>query len=526
MKILFASPRFPTTYWGMQHALSILGKRATLPPLGLITVAALLPPEWDVRLVDLNVEPLTDAAIEWADAVLVGGMHIQERSIHEIVARAKALDTPTVVGGPAPTTAPEHYADADILFLGEAERRAEELIEAIRAPRRGTVIDAGDDRPELSEVPVPRFDLLSRTAYRTMSLQYSRGCPFRCEFCDIIEIFGRRPRVKSEAQVLAELRALRALGHRGPLFFVDDNFIGHKPAVKELLPAVTGWQREHGYPFDLYTEASLNLAQDEGLMTAMEAAGFSSVFLGIESPSPGALRGAGKTQNLRSDLAEAVDTIHGHGFEVMGGFIVGFDEDDPDVFEAQRRFIQSSPIPMAMVGLLMALPGTALARRLEAEGRLRQQATGDQFGRPNFDPAMDEARLLRGYAALMDALYAPDAYYERCARHMDAAPKPTVKKPITFGDVVILLRTLYFIGVKSPRRWHFWRLLARALRGARHHFAQAVAHAVQGEHLIRYTREVVLPRIEAAAAEVEGREPDRNRSPRRHDLRSVAFSFE
>jgi radical SAM superfamily enzyme YgiQ (UPF0313 family) len=487
----------------MQHALSIIGKRATIPPLGLITVAALLPQNWSFRLVDLNIEALTDPDILWADIVLVGGMRIQGPSIHEIITRAKKLGRKTVVGGPAPTTAPEEYLDADVRFLGEAELKAERLIAAILDPRPGTLIEAGEERPELSKVPVPRYDLLDATAYRTMSLQYSRGCPFRCEFCDIIEIFGRRPRVKSEAQVFDELDCLYRLGYRGSLFFVDDNFIGNKPAVKKLLPNLSRWQAERSFPFSFYTEASLNLAEDVQLMSAMVDAGFSSVFLGIESPSTDSLAGTGKTQNLRRELSESVQIINGHGLEVMGGFIVGFDEDSEGVFQAQNEFIQASPIALAMVGLLMALPGTALSRRLQREGRLRTDAGGDQFARPNFEPAMDEATLLRGYATLMASIYSPESYYQRCTNFLETAPKGSVRKHVALKDVRVLFRTFFYVGVLSPRRWRYWRLLATALRKARHNFAQAVAHAVQGEHLIRYTQEELLPRIEAAIANVE-----------------------
>ncbi|MEZ4439297.1 MAG: B12-binding domain-containing radical SAM protein [Polyangiaceae bacterium] len=501
MKVLLVAPEFPVTYWGMQHAIAILGKRATLPPLGLITVAALLPPEWELSLVDLNIEPLTDEAILWADVVLVGAMHIQEPSAVAVLERAAALERPTVVGGPGPTTAPEGYGLATVVFCGEAESQIEELVAAIVAAEPGTVIEAGD-RPELTVVPTPRYDLLARDAYTTMSLQYSRGCPYLCEFCDIIEIFGRRPRVKSNDQVLAELECLHALGFRGSLFFVDDNFIGNKPAVKRLLPTLAEWQRERGFPFDLYTEASVNLADDEPLLAGMVAAGFSSVFLGLESPVAEALEGAKKLQNLRRGMDESVDIITAQGLEVMGGFIVGFDEDGEGVFEAQRAFIQKSPIPMAMVGLLMALPGTALARRLTAEGRMRSTAKGDQFERPNFRTTMDEATLLRGYADLMAHLYAADAYYERCDNYLDRAAVAAPKGGITAEGIAALLRSIVAIGVLSPRRFHYWRLLARALRHKRGQFAQSVAHAVQGEHLIRYTAEVLLPRIEGALAKL------------------------
>ncbi|MEZ4362841.1 MAG: B12-binding domain-containing radical SAM protein [Kofleriaceae bacterium] len=502
MKILLISPRFPVTYWGMQHALSIVGKRATIPPLGLLTVAALLPRQWALRLVDLNVQPLTEETLAWADAVLLGGMRIQAPSMHEVIARARALGRRTVVGGPGPTTAPEEFSDADVVVRGEVERIVEAVVAAIEDRRAGLVLEAPPERPALAEVPVPRFELLDRSAYTTMSLQTSRGCPFQCEFCDIIEIFGRRPRVKTDEQVLAELAALYALDHRGSVFLVDDNFIGNKPAVKGLLPKIARWQKERGYPFELYTEASLNLADDEPLMRAMVEAGFSSVFVGLESPSSESLAGAGKQQNLRRDLGDAVAAITRSGLEVMGGFIVGFDQDDREIFEAQRRFIQASPVVLAMVGLLTALPGTALTRRLSREGRLRERATGDQFARPNFDPAMDEATLLRGYADLMRALYHPDAYYDRCERLLEQAPAPVTRRKVTGRELRVLARALFFLGVRSPRRQRYWRLMARALRRAPGRLARAVAHAVQGEHMIRYTNEVLLPRLEAAIAEV------------------------
>ena len=503
MKVLLVHPEFPVTYWGFQYALKFSRAKVMLPPLGLITVAALLPQEWEMRLVDLNVEPLDDDAIRWAYAVFIGGMRVQMDSIHEVIARAHGLGTRVVVGGPAPTTSASEFADADLIVEGEIEERMPEIIAALEAPV-GTVqhLVKSEHTPPITLSPVPRFDLLRLSDYDTMSVQVSRGCPYRCEFCDIIEIYGRVPRIKSPAQVLAELEALRDAGWRGGVFIVDDNFIGNRPAVRKLLPEVIAFQERHGYIFDFITEATVNLAADDALMNQMVAAGFTQIFLGIESPSTEALAATQKTQNLRIDLLAAVEDLSSAGLEVMAGFIVGFDEDGPEIFEAQRAFIQSSPIPIAMAGLLMALPETQLWRRLEREGRLRRHSTGDQFGRPNFVPTMDEETLIKGYAQLLGALYEPAAYYARCEAHVLRAKQVPGSSSVSLSDLVQLVKVMGSLGVLSPRRRHFWRLLFKTLRKAPHNFRRAVVLTVMGEHMIRYTREDVLPRLAESAREI------------------------
>ncbi|TNF34194.1 MAG: DUF4070 domain-containing protein [Deltaproteobacteria bacterium] len=499
MKILLVHPSFPITYWGFQYALTFSGARAMLPPLGLVTVAGLLPEGWDLRLVDLNVRPLEDDAIRWADAVFVGGMIVQRDSMHEVIARARALETRVVVGGPAPTTSPSEFADADLIVEGEIEDRIPELVAAVEAPRGEIrLLKKSRTTPDMTRSPTPRFDLLNFGDYDAMSVQVSRGCPYRCEFCDIIEIYGRVPRIKRPEQVLAELDLLRTLGWRGGVFVVDDNFIGNRPAVRKLLPEVIAYQERHGYPFDFATEASVNLAEDDELIAQMVAAGFTQVFVGIESPSPEALKATQKTQNLRIDLLASVQKLSSAGLEVMAGFIVGFDQDGPEAFEALRDYVQASPIPIAMAGLLMALPETQLSRRLEREGRLRRRASGDQFGRPNFEPILDEETLVTGYAKLLAELYEPAAYYQRCEAHvMRAQPVPGGSK-IRFSDVMRLFKVMWLVGVVRPRRRHFWRLLFKTLRKARHNLRRAVVLAVMGEHMIRYTEEHVLPRLAVA----------------------------
>lgn len=503
MHVLLVHAEFPNSYWGFQHALRITGKRATMPPLGLCTVAALLPPAWQVRLVDENVEPLTDAALRAADVVLIGGMLVQAPAMRAVIARARALGRRTVVGGPAATTAPELFDDADVVFGGEVEGRADALVAAIMA--MGRVRVSAGERPALGTAVAPRLELVRRERYTTMALQTSRGCPYACEFCDVVEIFGRTPRVKDVATVLGELDQLRRLRWRGPVFIVDDNFIGNRKAARRLLGAIAAWQERHGHPFELYTEASVNLAGDEDLLAAMVAAGFTSVFVGIETPSTQALREAGKTQNLRMDLRTAVERITAAGIEVMGGFIVGFDSDDAATFAAQRGFLADAPIPLAMVGLLTALPGTALWRRLAREGRLRVRATGDQFDRPNFRPTMDEATLLTGYAALLAELYSPDAYLRRCQAVSAAggrAAAPTLTRRRRRGGLRIAARAMWSLGVVSPRRSMFWRLVGPALGRSTAAIETAITQAIKGEHLIRYTHEDVLPRLHHALAAV------------------------
>jgi radical SAM superfamily enzyme YgiQ (UPF0313 family) len=504
MRVLLVHARFPMTYWGFQYSLRLVGRRVANPPLGLITVAACLPADWQLRLIDLNLRRLRDRDLRWADAVLVSGMLVQVESMLEVVRRARALGRRVVVGGPGPTTSPESFSDAHVVFQGEAEGRLEALVAAIVADSAETVVlsrPAGS-YPDLSTVPVPRFDLLELSRYASMSLQYSRGCPFGCEFCDVIEIFGRTTRVKAPEQVLAELDALRDLGYRGTLFFVDDNFIGNRRAVRRLLTELQQWQQARGRPFSFYTEASVDLASDPALVRSLVEGGFSSVFVGIETPSREALADAGKRHNLRVDLEHAVAVLNRAGLEVMGGFIVGFDSDRPDIFTAQEEFIRTTSIPQAMVGMLSALPGTALWRRLGGEGRLRGRPSGDQFERPNFEPVMDEKELLRGYAGLLQAIYSPGEYYRRCRQYLRGLGQRPVGGGRGLGGLVALLRSAVRVGLLSGRRWHYWRLISLGARRGVQGLAEAVTLAIKGEHLIRYTRRHVLPRIEQALAVV------------------------
>ena len=526
MRALLVQAATPPTYWGYQHSLPFIRKKATLPPLGLATLAAHLPAHWEIRIRDLHLDPLPDEDILWADAVLVSGMIVQARSMRGVLERARRLGKKTVVGGPAPTTSPDAFPEADHVFLGEAEGRLDTLVAALESPGTAAprvLSPAGQGRPDLAQARVPRFDLVDLGAYATFAIQVSRGCPFNCEFCDIIEIFGRKPRVKFAAQVIAEMEELLRLGARGPLFFVDDNFIGNRKAIAKILVEVAAWQRAHGRPFDLHTEASLDLATEPELVQAMVDAGFSAVFVGIETPNPESLAEAHKNQNLRTDPAEGVRTLSRAGLEVFAGFIVGFDHDGDDIFDRQLEFISSLPIPRAMVGVLSALPGTQLWRRLEKEGRLRTDCTGDQFDRPNFVTAMPEEQLVSGYRRLLASLYSEEGYFARCERQL--AESPTLAVALRPGSFGALMRALWRIGILGERRRWFWKLMRQALRiGTLPAVAKAVTLSVLGEHMIRYTREEVLPRLDARLAEMHAeRTGDRREAVRaRHALPGVA----
>ncbi len=413
MNALLICPEFPETYWSFKHALKFVGKRAAQPPLGLMTVAALLPTTWNKRLVDTNVERLRDRDLDWADVVLLSGMHIQRQSLTAIVDRCRARGLRTVVGGPIASSVPATELNADHVVIGEAESLIANLARDLEQGIAKAVYEAAE-RPAMETSPLPDLSLIKMRRYSTMAVQYSRGCPFNCEFCDIIEIYGRRPRTKAVVQVLAELDQLRAAGWREAVFIVDDNFIGNKTRAKELCVALAEWRSKYKTSFDFNTEASLNLADDPDLMQLMKDAGFVSVFLGIETPDESGLIASKKLQNTRRSLLDSVARIQSFGMQVMGGFILGFDTDREDIFKRMVDFIQSSGIPIAMVGLLQAMPGTQLFRRLWREGRILDAGHGDNTGdKLNFLPRMDAARLVEGYRSVLKSIYSCEAYYDR-----------------------------------------------------------------------------------------------------------------
>jgi radical SAM superfamily enzyme YgiQ (UPF0313 family) len=489
MKVLLVYPEFPDTYWSFRHALRFIGKRSAFPPLGLLTVSAMLPASWERRLVDLNVRSLKSSDIEWADIVLATAMLVQRESLHDVVKRCKAKGKRVAIGGPYVTTTLE-MVEADHIFLGEAETTVPQFIADLERGEAKPVYQAAE-RPPLSITPIPHFQIAELKRYSSMSIQFSRGCPFNCEFCDIIEIYGRVPRTKSNAQMIAELDALRDVGWRGPLFIVDDNFIGNKKNVRRFLPELAAWQERNDYPFALFTEASVNLADDDALLKDMQRAGFYRVFLGIETPVEESLKEAQKTQN-RGNLLESVQKIQTYGMEVMAGFIVGFDNDPDDIFERQIKFIRDSAIPLAMVGLLNALPDTQLWRRLEKEGRLLAESDGNNTNCSiNFIPKMDAARLIEGYKSIMQTIYSPAEYYQRalsCLGWLREAIVPLkTKNNLNFQNAAALVRIVFKLGIRDRERTEFWRFMGQVLKNHRARFEQAMSFAVTGYHFRKLT---------------------------------------
>ncbi len=460
MNALLLYPEFPDTFWSFKHVLKFIRKRASLPPLGLLTVAAMLPEEWEKRLVDVNVRPLRERDLAWADVVLVSAMIAQRDSAVQLMARCRAAGKTVVAGGPLFTVESAQFPDVDHLVLNEAETTLPEFLRDF-AQGRARRIYASTRLPDLSETPVPQWDLADPRRYASMSVQYSRGCPFDCDFCSVTAMFGHRPRVKSAAQIITELEGLWQRGWRGGVFFVDDNFIGNQRSLREeLLPALIRWRENRG-GLTFFTEASINLADDEDLMRQMAAAGFDQVFVGIETPEEASLAECNKRQNRRRDLIADVKRIQRAGLQVQGGFIVGFDNDPPTIFQRQIDFIQKSGIVTAMVGLLQAVPGTRLHERLRQQGRLLGDTTGDNVdGTTNFIPRMNREVLRDGYRRLMDHLYAPGPYYRRIRTFLREYQPRRFSGGVTWRNLGAFAHASVRLGVIGRERFHFWGLLA------------------------------------------------------------------
>lgn len=467
--VLMVFPRFTEpSFWTMSAICEISGKPWTSPPLGLITVAALLPPSWDVRLIDCNVEPVTDADLAWADLVMTGGMIPQRVDSLAIIARAQAAGCAVVVGGPDVSSSPDVFEAAEFRVIGEAESVMGDFVAAWEAGEPSGRFEAPLHKTDITTSPLPRFDLLKTDKYLSLALQFSRGCPFTCEFCDIIELFGRVPRTKTPEQVLAELDAVYDGGYRGIIFFVDDNLIGNKKAVKAFLPHLARWQQEKGYPFQLYTEASINLADDAELMRLMREANFNLVFIGIETPDSETLVAMRKKQNTRRDLVDSVQSIYRAGMQVHAGFIVGFDEEPETIAQDMITCIEETAIPVCMVGLLTALPNTQLSRRLIKEDRLDPEidldfaamsetlTTADQCTAGlNFQTLRPKRDILMQYRTVLDAIYQPKPFFERVralATTLDGtSPKVKFEPKRLKTDLRALAGLLHWLFTRHPR---------------------------------------------------------------------------
>ena len=481
MKILLVYPRTPDTFWSFRHVLRLVSKKAAFPPLGLLTVAAMLPREWRLRLVDLNVQDLAETDLAWADNVFLSGMIVHAASAHEIAARCAARGKTVIAGGPLFTTGHAGFPEIRHFVLGEAEDVMPRLVADLE---RGTVqrVYRGPGWPDVRKSPVPRWDLIDVRHYATMPVQFSRGCPFQCEFCDITIMNGRVPRTKEPSQVTRELAALHAAGWRDMVFLVDDNFIGNRKRTKGLLRALIDWRESTGSRICFLTEASVNLADDAELCELMVSAGFKKVFLGIETPVQQSLEECRKGQNNR-DLADAVRTLQRYGMEVMGGFIVGFDSDPSEVFQLQFDFIQRSGVVTAMVGLLNALPQTALYQRLVREGRLLAESCGNNTDAAlNFISRLDRDFLLSGYRELMRSLYEPSHYYRRIRTFLRAYRVRGPEPRLSGADVSAFVRSLWLLGVRRAGRGAFWRLFATSLVSGRGKFRVAMELSILGHH--------------------------------------------
>lgn len=492
MKILLVYPRYPDTFWSFRHALKFIGRKASFPPLGLLTVAAMLPGEWEKRLVDMNVRPLADSDLAWADYVFISAMTIQRESAQEVIARCRKLGVRTVAGGPLFTACHVDFPGVDHLVLGEAEINLPPFLEDVRRGETRRMY-ADERRADLSETPIPLWELADVRKYASMNIQYSRGCPFDCEFCDITALFGRRPRSKAREQLLAELDSLYTRGWRGAIFFVDDNFIGDRGKLKrEILPAITDWMEEKGRPFYFYTEASIDLADDPRLMELMTRAGFEEVFIGIETPDEGGLAESGKVQNRNRDLLASVRLIQQSGLQVHAGFIVGFDSDPPSIFDRQIRFIQESGIVTAMVGMLTALRGTRLYQRLLSEGRLLGDASGNNMEISlNFIPRMDPQALISGYRSILNTIYAPRNYYLRVLRLLkEYRPLHLGKFHFQSGYLGALFKSVMFLGVIGKGRLYFWRLFFWSLIRKPRLFPLAITYAICGFHFRKVAEKI------------------------------------
>jgi len=485
IKVLLVSAATPDTFWSYRHVLSFISKKACFPPLGLLTVAAMLPKHWNLKLVDLNVTSLTDAQLEWADYVFVSAMLAQVNSAREVFARCSVLGKTVVAGGPVFATGHEGFPDVKHFVLGEAEGVMPELVADMMSGKVKEFYHSAA-RPDIEQTPVPRWDLIKFKHYATMSLQFSRGCPFNCEFCDIIVMNGRVPRLKTNEQMIRELDSLVDRGWTDSIFMVDDNFIGNKAKVRAFLRELIAWEQRRGIRLQFTTEASLNLADDPELLDLMVRAGFKKVFVGIETPQEDSLLECAKVQNANRDMLAAVRTIQKSGLEVMGGFIVGFDSDRPNIFERQIKFIQEAGVVTAMVGLLQALPGTRLFSRLQTEGRILHDATGNNSAVDlNFIPKLAPETLIEGYRTLVKRLYTPKMYYRRILTFLRDYRPQGQRIHLSWCDLRAFFKSLWVMGVLSRGRREYWKFFTKALLFHRRAFPEAMTLAIIGYHFRR-----------------------------------------
>lgn len=481
MNILFVYPQHPETFWSFKHALKFISKKALMPPLGLLTIASMLPESYEKKLVDMNVSNLKDKDILWADYVFVSAMITQRESVKDLIKRCKNLGVKIVAGGPLFISQYEDFPEVDHFILDEGEVTLPLFIDDLKngAPKR---IYTSEVKPDIKLSPLPLWELVKFKNYSKMPLQTSRGCPFDCEFCDIVKLNGKIPRTKAPIQVIKELNALVRLGWNSSMFIVDDNFIGNKTKTKQLLKALIRWKKWTKRQINFMTEVSLNLADDDELLTLMRDAGFNSVFIGLETPSEESLQECGKMQNKNRDLLSSVQKIQNYGMEVSGGFIVGFDSDDNSIFARQIEFIQKTGVVVAMVGLLQALPGTKLYERLKLENRLLTSSSGNNTDFSiNFVPKIDVDMLINGYKSVISSVYSPQQYYERVQTFLSNY-KAYNPEAITFTHIMALFKSIWVLGIFEKERKYYWKLFFNSLFKNPKNFSKAISMTVYYAH--------------------------------------------
>lgn len=483
MKVLLVYPEYPATFWSFKHALPFINKKVALPPLGLLTVASLIPKEWEKRLIDMNGAELKDEDIVWADYVFISGMVVQRKSAKEVINRAKSFGKFIVAGGPLFSNEYNEFENVDCFVLNEGEITIPLFLKDLENNSIKHVYKS-DEKPDMKTSPVPDWSLINSNDYATLSMQISRGCPYNCDFCDIIIMNGRVPRLKSPEQVIKEMDALYDYGWRGGVFIVDDNFIGNRIQAERILKRIVQWMDGKNKPFTLVTEASINLAENEKLMELMQKANFDSVFIGIETPEEEGLLSCGKLHNMKKDLVEKVKIIQRNGLEVQGGFILGFDTDTPNTFDNMIQFIQKSGIITAMVGLLHAIPETQLYKRLNKEKRILTIPTGDNTDFTlNFIPEMNIESLMKGYEKVLDTIFTPKYYYKRIITYLKEYNKIAVYKKLSIRmQFKAISKAIWKIGIISKGKFHFWKLMFWTGFSKPSLIAEAIRHSIYGYH--------------------------------------------
>lgn len=492
MNILLVYPETPSTFWSFRNALKFISKKSSESPLGLLTIAAMLPDNWHKKLIDTNVSALKNEHIQWADYVFLTGMNLHITSMKKIITRCNQNDTKIVLGGPLVTNDFNQFLGVDHFVLGEAETILPQFINDINNNTTKQIYKS-NNFPDISKTPIPQWDLVEMKKYASMSVQYSRGCPFNCDFCSITNLNGHLPRTKSKKQFLSELQSLYDMGWRGDIFVVDDNFIGNKKKLKnELLPALIDWSENHGYPFSFGTEVSINLADDEELVNMMVKAGFDHTFIGIETPNTESLLECGKSQNSKRDMVDSVKKLQRHGIIVSGGFIVGFDNDSTNIFKQQINFIQNSGIVTAMVGLLNAPSGTRLFQRMKSEKRLLNIMSGDNMdGTMNFIPKMNYQKLVQGYKEILETIYSPKEFYDRVKTFLTEYHRPIeIPTRLSINHIKALFRSMWVLGIVEKGKRYYWKLFMFGLFKHPKKFPLAITMAIYGFHFRRVSEAV------------------------------------